>query len=108
MARSSLIRLAPVAASVAAAEAVLVHLGRTYGSTEAERAMRVFHLTPIDEGRGTRYLFRSRWTTAPWWLTAGGWLGIVPADFVMSRDHLHGVRERAEGLARATQPSQAS
>ena len=31
--------------------------------------------------------------------TAGGWFGIVPADFVMSRDHLHGVKERAERLA---------
>jgi hypothetical protein len=61
----------------------------------------VFHLMPIDAGRRTRYLFRSRWRTSPWWLTAGGWLGIVPADFVMSRDHLHGVKERAERLARS-------
>jgi hypothetical protein len=68
----------------------------------------VFHLTPIDEGRRTRYLFRSRWTTSPWWLTAGGWFGIVPADFVMSRDHLHGVKQRAERLARTTQPSRAT
>ncbi len=58
-----------------------------------------FHLTPIDEGRRTRYLFRSRWTTSPWWFTLGGWLAIVPADFLMSRDHLHGVKERAERLA---------
>ena len=58
-----------------------------------------FHLWPSDDAGKTRYLFRSRWTTAPWWLTAGGWLGIVPADFVMSRDHLHGVRDRAERLA---------
>ena len=35
-------------------------------------------------------------------LPVGGWLGIVPADFVMSRDHLHGVEERAEALARST------
>jgi hypothetical protein len=62
----------------------------------------VFNLTPIDDGNRTRYLFRSRWTTSPWWLTVGGWLGIVPADFVMSRDHLHGVKERAEALARST------
>jgi hypothetical protein len=27
-----------------------------------------------------------------------GWLGIVPADFVMSRDHLHGIKDRAERL----------
>jgi deazaflavin-dependent oxidoreductase (nitroreductase family) len=54
-----------------------------------------FHLSSVDSGTRTRYLFRSRWTTSPWWLTLGGWLGIVPADFVMSRDHLHGVRERS-------------
>ena len=59
-----------------------------------------FHLTPIDGGRRTRYLFRSRWTTSPWWFTLGGRLGIVPADFVMARDHLHGVKQRAESLAR--------
>jgi hypothetical protein len=224
MARSALVRLAPIA-SVAAAEVALIHLGRTYGSTAAERAMRipgddliphpdvvtnhaitidappecvwpwlvqmgwgraawytarwvdrllfpangpsaneiipalqglkvgdfvpdgppetqagfiveellpnralvlhstshlpaswrehdharldwswVFHLFPLEDGARTRYLFRSRWTTSPWWLTAGGWLGLVPADFVMSRDHLHGVKERAERLARAAEP----
>jgi hypothetical protein len=64
-----------------------------------------FHLLPIGDGARTRYLFRSRWTTAPWWLTAGGWLGIVPADFVMARDHLHGVRDRAEQLAGAARRS---
>jgi hypothetical protein len=60
-----------------------------------------FTLTPLEGGR-TRYLFRSRWTTSPWWLTVGGWLGVVPADFVMSRGHLHGVKERAEALERST------
>jgi hypothetical protein len=54
-----------------------------------------FVLTPIDGGRRTRFLFRSRWVTAPWWLTLGGWLFIVPADFVMSRDMLQGVKQRA-------------
>jgi hypothetical protein len=34
-----------------------------------------------------------------WWFTLGGRLGIVPADFVMSWDHLRGVKARAEGLA---------
>ena len=38
--------------------------------------------------------------TAPWWFTLAGWLGIVPADFVMSRDMLQGVKQRAEALAR--------
>jgi hypothetical protein len=55
-----------------------------------------FHLLPNESSSQTRYLFRSRWTTAPWWLTAGSWLGILPADFVMARDHLHGIRDRAE------------
>jgi hypothetical protein len=55
-----------------------------------------FILTPIDQGRRTRFHFRSRWTTSPWWLTAGGWCGLVPADFIMSRDMLRGVKSRAE------------
>lgn len=59
-----------------------------------------FVLSPRDGGRRTRFHFRSRWVTEPWWFTAGGWLVVVPADFVMSRDMLRGVRTRAEGLAR--------
>lgn len=55
-----------------------------------------FSLTPLDEGNRTRFHFRSRWVTRPWWLTAGGRLGIVPADFIMSRDMLRGVKSRAE------------
>jgi hypothetical protein len=55
-----------------------------------------FVLEPLDEGRCTRFHFRSRWTTNPWWLTLGGWLGVVPADFIMSRDMLRGVKLRAE------------
>lgn len=55
-----------------------------------------FVLTPVDAGRRTRFHFRSRWTTSPWWLTLGGRLGIVPADFLMSRDMLRGVKRRAE------------
>jgi hypothetical protein len=57
-------------------------------------------LVPVDDARRTRLIFRSRWVTAPWWLTLGGWLVIVPADFVMSRDMLHGVKARAEMLHR--------
>jgi hypothetical protein len=56
-----------------------------------------FVLIPIDQARRTRFLFRSRWVTAPWWFTLAGWLGIVPADFLMSHDMLHGVKQRAEG-----------
>jgi uncharacterized protein YndB with AHSA1/START domain len=55
-----------------------------------------FVLTPADGGRRTRYLFRSRWTSTPWWLSLGGWLGIVPADFIMSRQHLLGMKRRVE------------
>jgi hypothetical protein len=55
-----------------------------------------FSLTPLDKGRRTRFHFRSRWMTRPWWFTLFGWLIVVPADFVMSRDMLRGVKERAE------------
>ena len=55
-----------------------------------------FVLHPLDDGRRTRFHFRSRWTTAPWWFTLGGWLVVVPADFVMSRAMLRGVKQRAE------------
>lgn len=58
-----------------------------------------FVLTPLGSGQRTRYHFRSRWTTCPRWFTASGWLGIVPADFYMSRGMLRGVRERAEANA---------
>ena len=59
-----------------------------------------FVLRPLDDGR-TRFHFRSRWTTAPWWLTLGGWLAVVPADFVMSRAMLRGIKARAESTARS-------
>jgi hypothetical protein len=57
-----------------------------------------FLLSPVDDGRRTRIIFRSRWHTTPWWLTAAGRFGIVPADFIMSRDMLHGIKNRAENL----------
>ena len=59
-----------------------------------------FVLFPVDDGARTRFLFRSRWVTRPWWFTLGGWLAIVPADFLMSHDMLHGVQGRAEALGR--------
>ncbi len=58
-----------------------------------------FVLRPVDAGLRTRFQFRSRWTTAPRWLTAVGRLAVVPADLVMSRSMLCGVKERAEELA---------
>jgi hypothetical protein len=58
-----------------------------------------FVLTPLADGAGVRFHFRSRWVTHPWWLTLGGRMVVVPADFVMSRDMLTGVKARAERYA---------
>jgi hypothetical protein len=60
-----------------------------------------FVLRPLDDGRRTRFHFRSRWTTAPWWFTLGGRLVVVPADFVMARAMLRGVKQRAEPGSRS-------
>jgi hypothetical protein len=54
-----------------------------------------FALRPTPHG-GTRFHVRSRWTTAPWWFTAAGRLLVVPADFVMARSMLRGVRDRVD------------
>jgi hypothetical protein len=59
-----------------------------------------FVLRPLDGGRRTRFHFRSRWSTAPWSFTLGTRLVVVPADFLMSRDMLRGVKQRAEMPAR--------
>jgi hypothetical protein len=59
----------------------------------------VFVVHPLDDGRRTRFHFRSRWSTAPWWLVLGSRLVIVPADLLMSRDMLRGVKQRAEQLS---------
>jgi hypothetical protein len=56
----------------------------------------VFVLTEPTPGT-TRFLFRSRARIGPWWLSVLYRLLLVPADFVMSRQMLHGVRRRAEG-----------
>lgn len=76
------------------------HLPRSWRDRDVARLdwSWAFVLEPLDGGRRTRFVFRSRWRTAPWWLTLGGWLLVVPADFVMSRDMLDGVRVRAEEL----------
>ena len=54
----------------------------------------VFTLTPVDAGRSTRLVFRWRARTAPWWLTLAAHAFVVPADFVMSRGMLRGLRRR--------------
>jgi hypothetical protein len=51
--------------------------------------------------RCTRLVFRWRAKTAPGWLTAAAHLLIVPADAVMSRSMLHGIRDRAAGAVHA-------
>jgi hypothetical protein len=65
-----------------------------------------FTLTPLEGGR-TRFHFRSRWCTAPWWFSLAGHLAIVPADFVMARSMLRGVRDRAERTGSAAGPATA-
>lgn len=47
-------------------------------------------------GGKTRCLFRSRGRAGPAWVAAAYLLAIIPADFVMSRQMLHGVKTRAE------------
>ena len=39
------------------------------------------------------------WRVGPWWLAVGYWLVIVPADYLMSRQMMRGLRMRAEGWA---------
>jgi len=52
-----------------------------------------FVLEPIDDTH-TRLLFRSRGRVAPRWLALAYRLVIVPADFVMSRQMMRGLKER--------------
>jgi hypothetical protein len=47
--------------------------------------------------RRTRLLVRSRVRLRPGWVSAFYRAVIVPADFLMSRQMLHGIRARAEG-----------
>jgi hypothetical protein len=44
----------------------------------------------------TRFVLRTRVSLGPWWLAASYWALVIPADFVMARQMLHGVKERAE------------
>jgi hypothetical protein len=67
-----------------------------------------FVLTPVQDGRSTRLVFRWRAWTCPWWLTAGVQLVIVPADFLMSRDMLRGLRSRILRAGRAAVPLRGS
>ncbi|HET6652297.1 MAG TPA: hypothetical protein VFH10_06615 [Nocardioides sp.] len=75
------------------------HLPRTWRTRGlAEIAWTwTFQLSPVDtrSGPGTRLVFRWRARTSPWWLTVGANTILVPADFVMSRDMLRGLRVRS-------------
>ena len=55
----------------------------------------LFALEPRTHGR-TRLLVRSRGALGPWWIATAYRLAIVPADFVMARQMLRGVKSRAE------------
>lgn len=56
----------------------------------------VFVLSPLEDGTRTRFHFRWRARTAPWWVRALSWTFVVPADLVMSHDMLRGIKRRAE------------
>jgi hypothetical protein len=60
-----------------------------------------FSIVPLDSGGGSRLIFRWRAATRPWWLTLSARAVIVPADFLMSRDMLHGMKRRTERPVRA-------
>jgi len=54
-----------------------------------------FNLLPAAPNR-TRLVFRWRAHCEPWWLVAAAWAMVVPADTLMSRSMLRGVRSRVE------------
>jgi hypothetical protein len=53
-----------------------------------------FVLRPLDRGARTRLLVRWRIVARPWWLLAGCWAVIAPADMMMTRAMLRGIRSR--------------
>jgi hypothetical protein len=55
-----------------------------------------FVLEPDHRLERTRFTFRWQGNVEPGWLAAAFCLVIPPADLLMSRDMLHGVRDRAE------------
>jgi uncharacterized protein YndB with AHSA1/START domain len=57
-----------------------------------------FVLTPAGNGK-TRFILRCRGRVGPRWLAALYWLAIIPADFVMSRQMMLGIKRRAEAQA---------
>lgn len=59
-----------------------------------------FVLDPLPEER-TRFIFRSRLRLTPRWVEAVYLAVIVPADFIMARQMMRGVKRRAEGTTQA-------
>jgi hypothetical protein len=59
-----------------------------------------FVLDPVDAVH-TRFVFRSRARVAPRWVAVCYRLAVVPADLVMGRQMLRGVKRRAEGAPTA-------
>ena len=55
-----------------------------------------WHLHEPTSGR-TRVVQRNRMRLDPWWFERVFLATIVPADFVMARSHLRGLRDRVEG-----------
>ena len=53
-----------------------------------------FERRPVGDDR-TRFVFRVRGRAAPWWVTVTYQLVIVPADLVMARQMIRGIRSRA-------------
>jgi hypothetical protein len=66
-----------------------------------------FVLESLPSGK-TRFIFRSRARVAPTWVAAFYKVVIVPADFVMSRQMLRGVKERAERTTPAIEANSGS
>jgi hypothetical protein len=60
-----------------------------------------WHLDEPAPGR-TRLVQRNRMRLDPWWFERGFLATIIPADFIMARSHLRGLRRRAEASTRAT------
>jgi hypothetical protein len=63
-----------------------------------------FILDDLGDGR-TRFIFRSRGRAGPSWVAAVYLLAVIPADFVMSRQMLRGVKTRAEQTTAADLPA---
>ncbi|HEY5855452.1 MAG TPA: SRPBCC family protein [Aldersonia sp.] len=55
-----------------------------------------FALFAVDGGAHTRFVFRWRARMHPWWLRVLCAVAVVPADLLMSRDMLRGVKRRGE------------